>query len=186
MILLPGEVVEHVQNLVPDHGVQAAGGLVQQQQAGPMGQGHGDGQLHLHAPGELLELLPLGDAEPVQIPAVPVAVPVPVGEGHDFPQLFGGDDLGEAGLVQDDADVLLGVPEGGALVVGPQKGDLPLVPGDGVHEELQGGGLARPVFPHQAQDAPGGQGKGDVVQGKVFVSLGEIAAFNGVHTRYLP
>ena len=178
---LAGEVVEHVQHLVPDHGVQAAGGLVQQQQFGPVGEGCGDGQLHLHPPGELLELLVLGQGEPGQVLLIEPLVPPGVGEGHELARLPGGDDLRQAGLVQHHPDVLLGLEKLRALVVHPQQGDLPLVPGNGVHEEFQGGGLARPVFPHQPQDAPGGEGKGEVIQGEPPVSFGEVAAFDGVH-----
>ena len=44
VVLLPGELVEDLQHLVPDDGVQAGSGLVQHQQPGAVAQGHGDGQ----------------------------------------------------------------------------------------------------------------------------------------------
>ena len=48
-ILLPGVLVEDIQNFIPYHGIEAAGGFVQNQQLCLMGQSHGDGQLHFHA-----------------------------------------------------------------------------------------------------------------------------------------
>ena len=62
-ILLPGVLVEDIQNFIPYHGIEAAGGFVQNQQLRLMGQCHGDGQLHLHAAGEVLEGFVPGQAE---------------------------------------------------------------------------------------------------------------------------
>ena len=59
MAVLGGEVGEHLQQLLPDHGVQAAGGLVQKQELCPVAQRRRDAQLHGHAPGVVLEPLVL-------------------------------------------------------------------------------------------------------------------------------
>ena len=50
VLLVPGEVREDGQYLVPYHRVKAAGGLVQQQQLRLMAQRRRQPQLHLHAP----------------------------------------------------------------------------------------------------------------------------------------
>ena len=63
MLLILDKIQQDVQNLVPDHRVQARRGLVQNQQPGPVGQGGGNGQLHLHALGEGLDPLPLRQGE---------------------------------------------------------------------------------------------------------------------------
>ena len=56
-VLLVGDEGEQLlQNAVPDHWVQSGGGLVQNEQPGPVGQGGGQGQLHLHSPGKLLQI----------------------------------------------------------------------------------------------------------------------------------
>ena len=62
-ILLPGVLVEDVQDLVPHHGIKTAGGLVQDQQLCLMGQCHGGGKLHLHAAGVVLVGFVPGQAE---------------------------------------------------------------------------------------------------------------------------
>ena len=120
--LIPGELIEELQHLVPDDGVQAGGGLVQHQQLRMMAQGRGDGQLHLHAPGEILELLFLRQVEPGEIAGVERAVPPAVGPGEDLPHLEGVEALGEVGLVQHHADVLLHGEELRRGGVRPQDG----------------------------------------------------------------
>jgi len=141
-----------------------------------VGQGGGDGQLHFHAPGEVLKLFGAGNVKAGQVAFVQGLVPPGIGQGHQLTQLQGGDDLGQAGLVQHHPDVLLGLEKVRALVVGSQQGNLPVLPGRGVHQELQSGGFSRSVFPHQPQDAAGGEGEGDVVQGKALVGLGQVPA----------
>ncbi|CAN4028396.1 2-hydroxy-6-oxo-6-phenylhexa-2,4-dienoate hydrolase, partial [Dysosmobacter welbionis] len=89
VVLLPGELVEDLQHLVPDDGVQAGSGLVQHQQPGAVAQGHGDGQLHLHATGEVLEGLFLRQAEAGEVILVLLSVPTAVGLGHDASHLKG-------------------------------------------------------------------------------------------------
>ena len=182
--VLGGEVREHLQQLLPDHGVQAAGGLVQEQQPGPVGQRGGNTQLHGHAPGVLLELLVSRELEFVQPPLVGVLLPVSVGVGHDLPQLPGGDELRHAGLVQHHADLLLHLLELLALVVHPQDLHRAAVPLHGVHDEPDGGALPGPVGSHQAQDAAHGQGQVQALQGEVLVPLGQSLDLYGVHVPY--
>ena len=112
VVFLAGEVQQNIQDFLPHHRVQAAGGLVQQQELGPVGQRHGQGQLHLHAPGEVLEALLPGQGEPVHIAGVGVLIPAGVGLGHHLAHLPGVEDLREVGLVQHHADVVFQFPEG--------------------------------------------------------------------------
>ena len=78
VVLLPGELVENLQHLVPDDGVQTGGCFVQHQKSGLVAQGGGNGQLHLHAPGKILELLFTGQLKPVQEPVIGLLLPAPV------------------------------------------------------------------------------------------------------------
>lgn len=57
VVLVLDKVQKFVQNFIPHHRVKTRGGLVQHQQPGPVAEGGGDGELHLHASGQLLDLL---------------------------------------------------------------------------------------------------------------------------------
>ena len=74
-----------------------------------MGQGGGDGELHPHPLGKVLDLFVPGQPKLVQIAVKTALVPVPVGAGEDTPHLGGLQRVVEAGLVQHHADVLLKV-----------------------------------------------------------------------------
>ena len=65
--------------------------------------------------------------------------------------------LGEIGLVQHDANVLLDGMKGGALVIHPQHRYDAAVPVDSVHDQLDGGAFACAVLAYQAHNAAGGQ-----------------------------
>ncbi len=180
MALVPGELGEALQNLVPDDGVETAGGLVQKQEPGAVAQGHGNGQLHLHTPGEVLEALLPRQGEPVHIAGVGGLVPAGIGLSHHLTHLPGVEDLREVGLIQHHADVIFQFPEGVGAVVLAQDGDLAAVPGDGIHNEPQRGGFARAVFAHQTHDAAGGQRQGQILQGEGGVGFGHMAQFDCV------
>ena len=159
VLFLAGEVQQNIQDFLPHHRVQAAGGLVQQQELGPVGQRHGQGQLHLHAAGEILVGFVQRNGEAREIPGKRLRLPAFVGQGHKLSHFPGGQRLRQTGFVQDDADVLLHAQEVLALVIHAQQRDAARVPADGVHQQAQGRGFARAVLPHQAQDGPAGQGK---------------------------
>ena len=145
-----------------------------------MAQRRRDAQLHGHAPGVVLEPLVLRQVQTFEPPLVGVLLPVFEGPGHDPAQLFGAQDFRHKGLVQHHADVLLDGVKFPALVVHPQHGDRAPIPLQGVHGEADGGALAGPVLPHQAQDAPGRQVQIQVFQGEALVVLGQPPDLNGV------
>ena len=182
VVLLPGELVEDLQHLIPDDGVQTGGGLVQHQQPGAVAQGHGNGQLHLHAPGEVLEGLLLRQAEAGEIGLVLLAVPPAVGLGHDASHLKGVQALGEIGLVQHHADVLFHGEKFRRGGIRPQDSAPAAVRPQGPHQQADGGGLAGAVLAHQAADGAAGHGEGQVLQGKAGKVFCHMAQFNGVHT----
>ena len=129
-VLLVGDEGEQLlQNVVPDHRVQSGGGLVQNEQPGPVGQGGGQGQLHLHAPGQLLHRLFPRQLEFVQI--VPEQPIVPGGKhgGEDGGDVFETEAVVEKAVVQHHAHLRLGLT-GLAPGVAAQQGDGPPVPAD--------------------------------------------------------
>ena len=182
MVLLPGELVENLQHLVPDDGVQAGGRLVQNQQLWLVAQGHGDGQLHLHAPGKVLEGLLPRQVEAAEVAVVGPLVPVLVGPRHHLPHLDGGEGFRVIRLVQNDAHVLLHGPELRGGHIHPQNPGGPAVGAEGVHQQADGGGFARAVLPHQAADGAAGHREAQIPDGKFSKGLADMVQFNGVHT----
>ena len=179
VVLVADEAQKFVQNLVPHHRVQAAGGLVQDEEPGAVGEGGGDGELHLHAPGELLDELLLRELEFFQVVRIEVVVPCGIDGAQDALQILGTQGVVEEALVQHHAHLQLG----GALVghvVLSQNGDGSAVPADQVQNTLDGGGLARPVLPNETHDGPPGDGQIHMVQGKVPVGLAQILDFQTV------
>ena len=70
VLLIGDELLQKFQHVVPDHRVQTADGFVQEEKPGAVGHGHGNGELHFHAPGKFLDF-PLhgklqGAAEPLE------------------------------------------------------------------------------------------------------------------------
>ena len=171
VILVPGEFVENVHDLVPDDRVKAAGGFVQNQKPWVVGQGDGNAQLHFHAPGKLLEFLIRGDSKTGQIVGKNRIVPAAVNALHDFPDLPGGETGGDAHLVQYNADLFFGKAQI-FTVVPAQNGDGAAVPGDGIENQLDGGAFSCAVFPHKPHNAAPGQGQVQMIQGKTGVMLG--------------
>ena len=145
-----------------------------------MAQGRRNAQLHGHAPGVLLEFLPLRQLQPRQPLLIDGLIPAPEGPGHDPAQLSGRENLGHKGLVQHHAHILLAPEKFRAPVVHTQHGHRAAVPLQGVHDEPDGGALAGPVLPHQTQYAPVGQVQVQILQGKVLVPLGQAPDLNGV------
>ena len=186
MVFLPGEVVQNVQHLVPGHGIQAPGGLVQNQQPCPVGQRHRDGQLHAHAPGVVLEGLPLRQVKARKIRPVQRSVPVRVAALHHLSNIGGSKQLREVGLVQHHADVLLGPDEAGIHRVGSQHPHLAIVPADRVHQQVDDRALARAVFAHQPQHAAAGQREIHVLQRKARIALAQIANLNRIFHLHFP
>ena len=174
VVLVPGEVREDLHHLVPHHRVQPGGGLIQHQEPGVVGQGHGDGQLHFHAPGELLEALVPRQGQPSQIVLVDRLIPAAEDPGHDPAHLPGRQALGIAGLIQHHADLVL------VRALPAQHPDAaPVRPGH-AQEHADGGALPGAVFAHQAQDTALGQRQVDL-QVKVPIVLFQRVQFNGVH-----
>ena len=170
MVLVLNEAQKFVQDLVPHHRVQPGGGLVQDEQLGPVGQGGGKGQLHLHPPGELLDELLFRQAEFVQIGLEQVSVPIFVGRGQNLTHVPGAEAVGEKALVQHQPDVLLGQPLLPDVVIA-QQGDLTCVPVDQVQDALDGGGLTRAVLADQPQYGAARESQVDIFQGKVPIGL---------------
>ena len=181
MILLPGEVQEKLHHLIPGHRVQAAGGLVQQEQLGLVRHCHRNAQLHLHAPGKILEFFVPGQAKGFH--QIGIISPVPPGEnpGHDLSHLPCVQALRQANGVHHHADVFLGQPEVVPVVLA-QNGDGAAVPAKHIQNQLDGGGLSRSVFPDQPQNAAAGQGQIQIVQTEARIGFGETANFQCIHS----
>ena len=109
VILLLNKVQQHIQYVVPDHRVQAAGGFVQDQQLGVVGKSDGDCQLHLHPLGKLLDSLLRRQRKLLQQAEVGRFVPGAVDVLHDPVELLRGKDLRVVAAVKDYADLFLGI-----------------------------------------------------------------------------
>ena len=146
-----------------------------------MGHGHGNGQLHPHAPGVILEGFFLGQLEAVQIGLVDGIIPPAVGFGHDLSHLGGAENLGKIGLIQHHADVLLdGQKFRGGGVYSQHRGGAAVRP-QGIHQKTDGGGFARAVFAHQTADRPLRDFQGQVLNGKGTEGLADVIECNGIH-----
>ena len=178
MVLVLDEGEELVQQLVADHRVQPGGGLVQDEEPGVVGQGGGDGELHLHAFGKFFDLLVPGQPEPVQIGVKEGSVPVPVGPGQDLSHLGRLQRVVEGALVQHHAHLL---PEVAALRHLPaQHLHRAAVGADEPQNGLDGGGLAGAVLPDEPQNGAAGQGQVHVVQAKIAVILAQTPHFDEI------
>ena len=122
-----------------------------------MGQGHGNGQLHLHAAGIVTECLILRQSKLTEIVFISIRFPPAIGIGHHAPHVVGVQHLGVIGLVQHHANILFYVGKSAALVINTQNGHTAGIPLDGVHDQLDGGAFTGAVFTHQTHDAAGGQ-----------------------------
>ena len=154
---------EDVHQLVAGEHVQAAGRFVQDQQTGVVAQCHGQHELHLHAAGELLDLLAAVQAESPEVAVEDLMPPGAVHAAHDAFDLVDAPGVHEVAGIEDHAELLLD-----GLLVGDrvQAEDLDLagVAADHVQDQLDERGLAGAVRADQAHDVAGGQVKGDVFQ----------------------
>ena len=148
-------------------------------------QGGGQGELHLHSPGEGLDEVFPGQAEFVQIVPVQPIVPGGIDGGQDALQVPGPQRVVEHTLIQNHAHAGLGRPLL-TQVVPPQKGDLPRVPADQVQDALDGGGFSCPVFPDQPHDGAAGESEVDILEGEVRIGLAQPLDLNAIRHNSSP
>lgn len=104
--LVEQEVPDDADQFGAGDGVEAAGRLVEDQQPGPVRQGHGDHELHRHAAGQVLDPRPQIEAEFVEQLPVAAAVPAVV-EGAQGPFDLGQPPVAhEVAVVEHHPDVL--------------------------------------------------------------------------------
>ena len=179
MALIPGKVQQQVSHIVPHHRVQSAGGFIQQQQPGLVGQGDGQAHLHLHAPGEVPIGLILRQVQPAQQGGEVLTAPVLIDASHDPADLPGLQHVGQTRLIQHHANLLLHRAQV-AADLHPQYAGAAAVRLQHAQQQLDGGALAGAVLADQPQDAAGGQRKVQPLQGKAGEALGKPFDFNGV------
>lgn len=165
-------------------GVQAGGGLVQDEHR-PVGQqGPGDGQ-PLALPAEPYPALAdLG----VKALGQPLDEVQGIGRFSRRAQLFlvsPGTAVGDVGahrvveqdgLLGDDGDLTAQAVQGGLADIHPVKGDPPLAHLVKTRQQVHQGGLAAPAGAHQGQDLAAVHGEVDVVQHLVARGIGKIHA----------
>ena len=148
-----------------------------------MGQGHGQGELHHHAPGEGLDLFAGGDFEPPQVVVVGGGLPALVDAAQGLAQLFGVHLWGEEPGVQHHAHLLHHGAAGSGVLA--QQADGAAVGTDEAQHGLDGGAFARAVLADEAHNAAHRQRKADVVQCKFLVFFAEVPQFHCVFHRYV-
>ncbi len=166
-------------------GVHAGRGLVEQDQAGPGGQGPRDLDPTLGAVGQLVgQLAPFGHTDPVEqrggaLLALAPLAPLPRGEQQAAQRprpaigVHAGDDLVEHAEAAEQPDVLVGpgdaLPADGVRAVARDLGvledDGALVGTVEAGDQVEQAGLARAVGAHQAHHGAGGHAQGDAVNG---------------------
>ena len=177
---LPLQFAEHGQQLVPGKGIQAAGGLVQDQDLRPVGQGQQQVELHLHAGGQLPGRFVFVQPEHIKIAAIGRLVPVAVEPAHDaddVPDLFPRVPADRARGIADPLLDLRFVTDEGQT----EKADLAPVGVDQVEHGFDGGGLARAVAADEAGYPPPLQVKGHVPQGEGGIFFAQAAYFCDCH-----
>jgi len=139
-----GEVFDHVPGFAPGGRVESGGRLVQEEQFGVADQGDRDIEAPLQAAGELEHpvVAPVVEADQVDHLVHRPGVRVVTGVHPD--RLGHGEVEVNPGGLQDDADPAL-QPGPVAARILAQDADLAAVPGAVPLENLDGGGLARPV-----------------------------------------
>ena len=106
VVLILDELPEHVQNILPYHRIQTAGGLVQDEELGMVREGNGDAELSAHPVGESLKRLVLGQLEPFQVSLVDLLIPLGVGSSGNAADLSGCQSLIKVSLLKDHTNVL--------------------------------------------------------------------------------
>ena len=131
-----------------------------------MAEGGGNGELHLHAPGIVLEGGFFRQSEAAAVGRKSFRLPAAVRSGKDAPHLGRGQNLREAPLVQHHADVFLNGQKFRRGHIRAQRGGGAAVWPQGAHGNPDQGGFSRAVFAHQAADGSGGDGQGHVPKGQ--------------------
>jgi len=167
------ELLEEFEQVIAGDGVQSAGGFVEDQQAGVVGQGQGEGELDAHAVGELFDGL-VG----IEVKTFQVAV-----EGGSVP--FG---IKTAGDIGDDLQLLLGViinaakDQSDLLFAGKfVPGEVPALHGnrarigvDEAQDGFNGGGLAGSVATDEAHDIALFEAEGYVLEVELGVAFVQV------------
>ena len=174
MVLIPHKVQQQIDQLIPHHRVQAAGGFVQQQQLGVMRKCHGKALLHLHAGGIVAVLLVLRQFKALTIIRVSCGIPIGIDARHHFPHLRRGQAGGDALAAQHHADIGFG-KRGDPLL--PEQLHSASVPVDHVQDQLNGRALARAVLTDQPADCAAGQFQINGPQRKIRVVLFKAVQF---------
>ena len=174
MVLIPHKVQQQIDQLIPHHRVQAAGGFVQQQQLGVMRKCHGKALFHLHAGGVIGVALFLRQLKALTIIRVSCGIPVRVDAGHHLSHLRGGQAGGDALAAQHHADIGFG-KRGDSLL--PEQLHSASVPVDHVQDQLNGRALARAVLTDQPADCAAGQFQINGPQRKIRVVLFKAVQF---------
>ena len=174
MVLIPHKVQQQIDQLIPHHRIQAAGGFVQQQQLGVMRKCHGKALLHLHAGGVIGVALFLRQLKALTKIRVSCGIPVRVDTGHHFPHLRRGQAGGDALAAQHHADIGFG-KRGDPLL--PEQLHGTSVPVDHVQDQLNGRALARAVLTDQPADCAAGQFQINGPQRKIRVVLFKAVQF---------
>ena len=170
VVLLLNKVQQHIQNVVPDHRVQTAGGFVQDQQLGVVGEGDGDRQLCLHPLGKLLDSLLRGQGKLVQQAEVGRFIPGAVDAFHNPVELPRGENFGIIAAVKDYADLFLGVAVQSFF---PENGNLARLLLDQAQGRVDGRTFPGAVFPDQPHNGAAGDGKRDLIQNKILIRFGQ-------------
>ena len=158
------QLPEDLLQLLDGVGVQAHQRLVEDDHPGLVAQGAADGELLLHALGELLaQLVPLV----VQFQALQQLVGVGlvlhlVGPADELQVLLHGEQVVHRGHFRDVPQLCLGLQGGVLAAVDFNAPGKPQQPGDA----LDDGGLPRAVGPQQNANLPVAHGKADVVVGQ--------------------
>ena len=161
-----GDVDHAFEKFAADHGVEAGGRFVEDEELGLVGHGEGEGDFGAHAFGELAELAVEGDAKAGDERAEVVLEAVGIEAGGEPADFGDGHPLVERGSFGEVADAAADFEAGGAAIEAEDAD----VAGGGVGEaehESDGGGFAGAVFAEQREDNAGRDGERDVVEGGV-------------------
>ena len=163
------KIIEDIQNFVSDDRVEAAGRLVEQQQAAVVGQRAGNGQLHLHAARVVLDRLFAGQVKAGKVVLESLVRPGAEGGRQDAANVAGAQITREMAAVEDHADVL-------KIAAAVLAKDLHAAAVG--HEQTQNqfdcGGLSCAVLPNEADHAAGRNGQVERPEGKGGITLGNV------------